>query len=62
MVIYSESKGQKVGVVCERIELTTTVIKLRKIVEWARIREGCCVVFIIIWNNMFYNNSGTTII
>ena len=27
---YSESKGQKIGVVCEKIELTTTVIKFRK--------------------------------
>ena len=26
----SESKGQKVGVMCERIELTTIVINFRK--------------------------------
>ena len=32
MVRYSESKRKKIGVVRERIELTTTVIKLRKIV------------------------------
>ena len=28
----------------ERIELTTTIIKLRNKVKWAKIREGCCVV------------------
>ena len=38
---------------CERIELTTTVIKLRKIVKWAKTREGCCVVFTIIGNNNY---------
>ena len=28
---------------CERMKLTTTVIKLRKIVKWTKTREGCCV-------------------
>ena len=39
--------------VCERIELTTTVIKLWKIVKWAEIREGRCIVFKIIQNNNY---------
>ena len=42
---YSKSKGQKLGIVCERIKLTTTVIKLRKTVKWIKTREGCCVPF-----------------
>ena len=25
------------------MKLTTTIIKLRKIVKWTKIREGCCV-------------------
>ena len=37
----------------KRIELTTTIIKLRNIVKLAKIREGCCVVSIIIWNNNY---------
>ena len=37
---------------CERLELTT-IIKLRKTVKWANTREGCCVVFIIVWNNNY---------
>ena len=45
IMTYSESKGQKIGTVCERIELTTTVIKFQKIVKWAKIQKGCCVVF-----------------
>ena len=32
----SESKGQKMGVVCERIELITTV-KIQEIVKWAEV-------------------------
>ena len=42
---YSKSKGQKLGIVCERIKLNTTVIKVRKIVKWTNTKEGCCVVF-----------------
>ena len=48
MVSYSESKGKKLGIVCERIKLTTTVIKLSKIMNWIKTREGCCVGFGII--------------
>ena len=47
---------------CERIELTTTVIKLWKIVKWANLQEGYCVVFTIVWNSIIYNNTGITII
>ena len=50
MVRYSESKGQKLGIVCERIKLTTTLIKLREIMKWIKTREGC------------YMGIGTTII
>ena len=42
---YSKSKGQKLGIVCERIKLNTTVIKLRKMEKWIKTRDGCCVVF-----------------
>ena len=48
MVRYSGSKGYKLGVVCKRTELTRTVIKLRKIMKWTKITEGCCAVFTII--------------
>ena len=41
MVRYSESKGWKLGAVCERIKLTTTVIKLRKMAKWIKTRVGC---------------------
>ena len=50
---YSESKGQKIGVVCEIIELITTIIMLRIKVNLAKIREGCCVAYIIVWNNNY---------
>ena len=50
---YSESKGQKIGVVCKRIDLTSTVIKFQKTVTWAKIWEWCCVVFTIVWNNNY---------
>ena len=43
MVRYTERKGKKLGIVCKRIKLTTTVIKLRKIVQWTKTRKGCCV-------------------
>ena len=46
-MVRCESKGEKLGIVCERIKLTTTVIKLRKIVKWAKTREGYCIGFII---------------
>ena len=45
MVRHSESKGWELGIVCERIKLTTIVIKLRKTVKWIKTREGCCVPF-----------------
>ena len=45
----------------ERIELGTTMIKLRNLVKWARIREGCCVVCTIVWNinylQFYWNNN-----
>ena len=44
----------------ERIELTITIIMLRNKVKWAQIREGCCVVFTSVSNNV-YNSTGTTI-
>ena len=41
-----------------------TVIKLRKIVKWAKIREGCCVVCTIVWNKnylqYYWNNNNMT--
>ena len=37
----------------KRIELTTTIIKLRNKVEWAKIRGGCYVVWTIVWNNNY---------
>ena len=43
---------------CERIELTTTVIKFWKIVKWAKISEECCVVY----TTVICNSTGTTII
>ena len=43
MMRYSESKDYKVDIVYKRIELITTVIKLRKIVKWTQTREVCCV-------------------
>ena len=36
---------------CERIELTTTVIKFWRTVEWAKFQEWFCVVFTIVLNN-----------
>ena len=53
MMRGSESKGWKVAVVCERIKLSTTIIKLSYKMKWANIREGCCVVFTILWNNNY---------
>ena len=38
---------------CKRIELATTIIKLWNKVKWAKIREGCCVVCTIVWNNNY---------
>ena len=34
---------------CERI-VTTTIIKLKNKVTWAKIRKQCCVVGTIVWN------------
>ena len=48
---YSESKIQKIGVAHKRTELTTTIVMFRNKVKWAKIREGCCVISIIVWNN-----------
>ena len=31
----------------------TTGINLRNKVKWAKIIEGCCVVFIIVWNKKY---------
>ena len=50
---YSEGKGQKIGIVCEIIELTTRVIKFWKTVIWAKIQAGCCVEFTNVWNNNY---------
>ena len=41
----SESKGQQLVVVNEKIKFTKTVIKLRRMVKWIKNREGCCVGF-----------------
>ena len=40
MVRYSESKGKKLGIVCEIMKLTAKVIKLRKTVKWSKTRKG----------------------
>ena len=66
---YSESKGERLSAVCERIKLTTTVIKLRKMVKWIKATEWCCVGFgitIMLWeiynlnknNKKYKTNSG----